>query len=75
MAGYQSIDYLGNALLRWRGQLETVVISMEHEMKKELVQRRVGLLLFLYKEKVVCEAVIGELEDLRAAEHLESERG
>jgi hypothetical protein len=61
---------LEGALEKWRRQLDEVVSSLEMEMKRNWVERRPRLLFLLYREKVVCEAVVLQLESLMRPDHL-----
>jgi hypothetical protein len=45
----------------WREKLVTVERALEAEMRKRYRSRNSNLLLFLYREKVVCANVISEL--------------
>lgn len=57
------------ALQKWGEQLKIVVSLLKREMDKDHAQRDINLLLFLYREKVVCEAVMRQLEELQVIDN------
>jgi hypothetical protein len=55
---------LRSRLELWRDKLLVVEHALEGELQKDYRSRRMGLLMFLYREKVVCINVIAELSAL-----------
>jgi hypothetical protein len=55
---------LQTRLKRWREKLVLVEHALEAEMQKDYRSRRMNLLLFLYREKVICTNIISELHSL-----------
>jgi len=48
----------------WRSKLATIDRALDQEMQLHYSARRQSLMLFLYREKVVCSGIVSELESL-----------
>jgi hypothetical protein len=56
----------------WRKKLVVIERALDEELQKHYTSWRMRLLLFLYREKVICINVISELRDLAEEEDVAS---
>jgi hypothetical protein len=72
LKGIMNSYRLQTRLDNWQEKLAVVERAMDEELQKHYSSRSDNLLLFLYREKVVCIGVISELRALAEEEEAAS---